>query len=170
MSRALLLPLLLLLVSAAPATRPTTNAAPQQRFIVHVRHVELPAKPGEPAAIVVAQPNEPIPADAKERSSLRIAATTGEPFETVAVINGTTYRLAGNLFKPSKATDGKDYFRVKVEYAESRGTEQKSIAQITTNLVLEPDQEVRMGGMMNGPTATALTLALRRPDAAAPAR
>jgi hypothetical protein len=141
---------------------------------VRVRHVEYTSKPDpnpgelESASEKNARAME-IPADAKELTSLQVLAEPTEPFETVAIVSGTTYRLAGKLFKASKATDGKDYVRIELNYLESSGADQKGIMQISSNVMVEVNNEVRIGGLMRGPTSTGLILSLKQPDAA-PAR
>jgi len=107
-----------------------------------------------------------IPEDAKEITSLQVLAEAKEPFETVAVVNGTTYRLAGKLFRASETTDGKDYVRIELNYLESSGG---SVMQIKSNVMVEVDNEVRMGGVFRGPTSVGLILSLKQPDDA-PAR
>src|SRR5215207_8542022 len=92
-----LLTSLLLLVGAAPATRPTT-APSAERLLVQVRHVDYTLKPGEPS-IVIGDGELTLPNDHTERSSLQVTADVGQPFEAVAVITGKTYRLAGRLKK-----------------------------------------------------------------------
>jgi hypothetical protein len=156
MKATFLLPLLML-IGAAPATQPV------ERLIVQIRHVEYTPKRDQPELDLASAKME-IPDDAKDLSSLRVLAEPGAPFETVAVVNGTSYSLTGKLTRPNKATDGKVYVRVEFDYLESAGSDQKSITQIKSNVMLEVDQEVRMGGMMRGTKATGLILSLKRPE------
>lgn len=151
--RIFLLSPLLLLISAAPATRPA------DQLIVQVRRVEFAVKPGDPPVLAGAPTDLRIPADAKELSSLQTTASFATPFETVAVINGTTYRFAGTL-KPSSS--GKSV-GVSFEYLETRGQEAKSIVQLKTNLMVKVDEPIGAGVMHGGDKATVTVLTLKRP-------
>jgi hypothetical protein len=157
MKSTFLLPLLVL-VSAAPA-RPAAPSA--DRLLVQMRHVEYTPKPEEPEVDSLRAKME-IPLDAKDLISLQVLAEPGAPFETVAVVNGVRYSLAGKLTKPGKASDGKDYVRVEFGFRD----EQDGIMQVKSNVMVEVDQEIRMGGMMRGPKARGLILSLKRPDVA----
>src|SRR5687768_4067825 len=102
MRHTLLLPLLLI-VGAAPATRPAVAVAaaapapvaPPEQVVVQVQHVEYEMNAKDPAIAADAQDEIKIPADATPVSSLEVGTSVGGRFETVAVVQGTTYRLAG---------------------------------------------------------------------------
>ena len=162
MNRALLLASLLLLVSAAPATRPVEGS---ERLIVQVRHVEYATKPNTPASNFSTSVAD-IPADAKEVTSLQVLGQPGAPFETVAVINGTRYRLSGKL-KTATSSDGKDYIRVEFAYLESSDKDHGgNITQISSNVMILSGESIRIGGMMNDTNVVGLILTLKQPDPA----
>jgi hypothetical protein len=134
---------LLLLVSAAVATRPAADAA--QRLVVQVRHVEYPLKPGEPPAVI--GNDDPLPANSTQRSSLQTTTTLGVPFESVAIVHGTTYTLAGKL---AKVKGDEKQLRLQIDYVESSGDKARSITQISSNVILTVDKPMRLGGMTGG--------------------
>ena len=80
----LLSPLLLLLVSAAPATRPTAQEV--DRLIVQVRRVEFTMKEGDSPLSFGDPTNIQLPADTKELSSIQTTTNATGPFESIAVI------------------------------------------------------------------------------------
>jgi hypothetical protein len=154
MKRTFLLSPLLLLVSAAPATRPTTQAV--DRLIVQVRRVEFAVKQGD-APLAFSDPtNVQVPADAKELSSIQTTTSATGPFEAIAVINGTTCRLAGKL-KP--AAPPSKYIRLEIEYLER--TQANDVFSFTTNLMLEVDKSIRSGGMQSDDKAYATIITLK---------
>ena len=157
MKIAFVLPLLLL-VSAAPATRPAATAA-ANRMLVQVRHVVYTLRPGEPA-LIAGTNDVKIPADTTERSSLQVTAEVGVPFETVAVLNGTTYRLAGELKQTSLPADR---ISVKIDYSESSGELSKSISRINSTITTTIDQPMPIGGITSDTAASAMILAVTRP-------
>ena len=156
MKPAWLLPSLLLLISAAPATRPV------EQLVIQMRHVEYAPKP-KAAADALSPSAADIPADAKETTSLQVLSEPGVPFETVATVNGTRYSLRGKLTK-AKSTEGEEYCRVEVEYAESSG--HGDITQITSNIMVKTGESVRAGGIMRDASVIGLILAVKLPDAA----
>lgn len=164
MKRALLFPSLLLLVSAAPATRPVEAT---ERLIVQVRHVEYAPKPNAAAnnlSTLVAD----IPAEAKEISSLEVLTEAAAPFETVAVVNGTRYSFSGKLKRSMPSSDGKTYARLEFDYRETRAKDPGSIVQVTSNVMLVPGEPVRIGGFMRDPIVIGLILTLKQADAVPP--
>lgn len=152
MKHIFLLSPLLLLIRAAPATQPT------DQLIVQVRHLTFAIK-GVEAAVALA-PDRPVPADAKELASLQTMVTAGTPFETVAILNGTTYRIAGIVKRPS-APDSP--LHLKLEYLESTGEQSKSIFQFSSNLLMKLDNATATGGVMNDQSASAVFVTLKRP-------
>jgi hypothetical protein len=154
MKRTLLLPLLLLLlVSAAPATAPATRPA-ADRYVVQVRSVEYTVKPDAPPLDFAE-----VPADATELSSLEVSAEAGAPFEAVAIVKGTRYRLAGSL---RTARGPEEHVGVNVEYEERSGG---NVTAVKTHVVVVIDKPMRLGGMWPqiGSGNRALILALKRP-------
>lgn len=149
----LLLPSLLLLVSAAPATRPAVG-----RLIVQVRHLEFPVKPDAPA-IPLGNEDQTVPQDATELSSIQVTAEVGQPFEAVAVIRGATYRLAGTV---KSARGHSERFAIDVDYAESSGRPAVNLSQITSNVIARLDTPTRLGGMTGEAGGRAMVLTVRR--------
>jgi hypothetical protein len=145
-----LLPLLALLVAAAaPATRPAEK--PGERTIVNVRSVEVPAgtaldRPQDAAKLK----------DARERSSLQVAVQTGQPFETIAMVNGVTYRLAGR---------GPGGGRMQIDKSETSALgAARDVRQVTSNLVLKPDEPALLGWLRSPDgQGSALVITLKQP-------
>jgi len=152
----LLSPLLLLLISAAPATRPTAQEV--DRLIVQVRRVEFTMKEGDSPLSFGDPTNIQLPADTKELSSIQTTTNATGPFESIAVINGTTCRLAGKL-KP--AAPPSKYIRLEIEYLER--TQTNDVFSFTTNLMLEVDKPIRSGGTLSDNKAYATIITLKQP-------
>ena len=152
MKRMFLLSPLLLLISAAPATQPA------DRLIVQVRRVEFTVKQGDTPLVFSDPTNVQVPADAKEVSSIQTTTSATGPFESIAVISGTTCRLAGKL-KP--AAPPSKYIRLEIEYLER--TQTNDLFSFTTNLMLEVDKPIRSGGTLSENKAYATIITLKRP-------
>ena len=147
----ILLALLALLAGAAPAaTRPAEQ--PADRMIVHVRSVEVPA------GTVLDRPQDAAkPKDANERSSLQVAIQPGQPFETIATINGVTYRLAGRQARGGGS--------LRIEYSETstRGPARDG-REVTSNLLLKPDEPALLGWLQSPDGhGSALVITLKQP-------
>ena len=152
-----ILTLLLLLVSAAPATRPTTAPA-AERLIVQVRHVDYVLKPGEPP-IAAGNGEARLPNDLAEQSSLQVTADVGQPFEAVALITGKTYRLAGRL---KKVTGDAERYAVEIDYCESSGDVAKSTSQIKSRIIASVEKPMPLGGMTSDRAGSVVILTLKR--------
>jgi hypothetical protein len=168
MKHALLLPLSLIAAAAvpAPATRPAAaKPAAAEQVIVQVRHVEYRLDPKEPAIALGGQ-GVKIPADATEISSIQVAAAVGGRFETVAVVSGTTYRLAGQLAR----SKGMDYFRLEIDYCETSGGAMKNVTQVTSNIMARVEEPFPLTGMLaDAAHGKGLIVTLKHPAVAAPA-
>jgi hypothetical protein len=156
MKRMFLLSPLLLLISATPATRPTTKEV--DRLIVQVRRVEFTVKQGDSLLVFSDPTNVQVPADAKELSSIQTTTNDTGTFEAIAVINGTTCRLAG---KVKSAAPPSKYTRLEIEYLER--TQTNDTFSFTTNLMLEVDKPIRTGGTLSDDKAYATIITLKRP-------
>ena len=148
---------LLLLAGAAPATRPT-SAPTGERLVVQVRHVDYAQQLGD-RPIVLEDGDVTLPNDFTERSSLQVTTSLGQPFEAVAVLNGTTYRLAGSL---KRVTGDAQHISVEIDYCESSGDVARSVSQVKSRIVARVGKPMPMGGMTSGRTGSVMIVVVKR--------
>ena len=163
-----LLPLLLIVGAAlVPATRPAVAAgapapaAPPEQVVVQVQHVEYEMNAKDPAIAADAQDDIKIPADATPVSSLEVGTSVGGRFETVAVVQGTTYRLAGRVERPK----GSEHLRLKIDYSETSGGAMKNVTQISSMIMTKLDKPTPLGGFHVGGTRAKGLIATIKPHA-----
>ncbi len=101
-----------------------------------------------------------IPADATARSSLEVTAEADQPFDTTAIVNGTTYHLAGRF----KRSADERQISAEIDYSESAGEQAKSIVQIKSKIIVRVGKPTSLGGTLspNNGRSSALILTLRR--------
>ena len=79
--------------------------------------------------------------------------------ESVAVITGKTYRLAGRL---KKVTGDAERLSVEIDYCESSGDVAKSTSQITSRIIATVDKPLPLGGMTSDRAGSVMILVVKR--------
>ena len=156
-----LLPLLLL-TGAGPATQP---APVTDRYVVQVRRIEYTLKPGEAAPTAPGERGVKLPASAVERSTIQVTAAVGLAFETVAVVEGRTYRLGGRL---TRVTSDASRVAVEVDYGESMGDPAVSLSQITSGVMATVNEPMQLGGLAGEAGGYAIILTVNRGGGSSP--